>query len=575
MLYAQGAGYWHTSGERILDANNHQVRIAGISWYGFETSSQTIGGLYAEDYGTILRTVKAQGFNTVRLPFSSEMMDTPSTLLNIQFSNGRGPINTDLRGLNALQVLDRIIGAAGRTGLKVILDHHRSEAGSSAEANGLWYTPKHPEALWIADWVQLADRYLNNPTVIGFDLHNEPHATNEGGACWDCGGARDWHLAAQRAGDAVLAVNPRLLIFVEGVDVYQGDSYWWGGNLEGVLKSPVVLSHPHQLVYSAHDYGPHEAPQAWFNPATTYTSLAQVWDRHWGFISRSHLAPVWISEFGTTNDALDIRNDYPGSQGQWFASLVHYFDVNRSLGWSYWALNGEDAYGLLDPGDGPSPVNPHKQEMLASIGLSLDPPPFVSPSPARLAPSPVSPVSNGLKWVLLAGSGATFALVFGVRPSRNAGLVQGSDPHSSALRMPNPGRRRTDTSAEALWRMMSLPVPPSPRNLSALSVSNSQIDLSWTPSAGEGVTYNVYAGTSRTDVTIPAGIGVVSPSYRLERLDPGSTYYFVVRAVVHSIASASSEMASATTHPALGERAAAVLITECIGAQPTVPSASR
>ena len=32
-----GAGYWHTSGNQILDSNGNPVRIAGINWYGFET----------------------------------------------------------------------------------------------------------------------------------------------------------------------------------------------------------------------------------------------------------------------------------------------------------------------------------------------------------------------------------------------------------------------------------------------------------------------------------------------------------------------------------------------------------
>jgi aryl-phospho-beta-D-glucosidase BglC (GH1 family) len=84
------------------------------------------------------------------------------------------PINADLRGLNSLQVLDRIVAYAGSIGLKIILDHHRSEAGNSAEANGLWYTAAYPESAWIADWVALARRYAGNATVIGFDLHNEP-----------------------------------------------------------------------------------------------------------------------------------------------------------------------------------------------------------------------------------------------------------------------------------------------------------------------------------------------------------------------------------------------------------------
>ena len=30
---AQGAGYWHTSGSKIVDANGVTVRLAGINWY--------------------------------------------------------------------------------------------------------------------------------------------------------------------------------------------------------------------------------------------------------------------------------------------------------------------------------------------------------------------------------------------------------------------------------------------------------------------------------------------------------------------------------------------------------------
>ena len=44
----------------------------------------------------------------------------------------------------------------------------------------------------------LARRYLGNDTVIGFDLHNEPH----GSATWgDNNTATDWRLAAERAGE--------------------------------------------------------------------------------------------------------------------------------------------------------------------------------------------------------------------------------------------------------------------------------------------------------------------------------------------------------------------------------------
>ena len=108
---------------------------------------------------------------------------------------------------------------AGQIGLRIILDNHRSEAGSSAEANGLWYTTAYPESAWINDWNTLASRYLNNSTVIGFDLRNELHNATSGGSCWGCGTlTNDWRLAAERGGNAVQAINPKLLIFVEGTD---------------------------------------------------------------------------------------------------------------------------------------------------------------------------------------------------------------------------------------------------------------------------------------------------------------------------------------------------------------------
>jgi endoglucanase len=372
MARAQGAGYWHTSGNSIADADNRTVRIAGINWYGFETTDEVVHGLWAQDYKSILDAIKSNGYNTIRIPFSNQMVETPIVPSNISYGNSSGAINTDLKNLNSLQILDQIVGYAGTIGLRIILDNHRSEAGNSAEANGLWYTSSYPESAWIADWESLARRYLNNPTVIGFDLRNEPHNATSGGSCWDCGiTANDWHLAAERAGDAVLGVNPSLLIFVEGTDCYNGDCDWWGGNLEGVQNSPVQLSLANRLVYSAHDYGPNQYEQSWFNASTTPASLVSVWTTFWAYVSFNAIAPVWLGEFGTTNDAGDIEGTTPGSQGQWFETLVGFLHSNPQLSWTYWALNGEDSYALLDSNYDPAPVSSLKQELLAGIQFPL------------------------------------------------------------------------------------------------------------------------------------------------------------------------------------------------------------
>lgn len=368
---AQGAGYWHTSGNQILDSNNQPVRIAGVNWYGFETTDAIIHGLWAKDYKAILNTIKSNGYNVIRVPFSNQMVETNPVPTNLSFNNS-GPINTDLQGLTSLQILDKIITAAGNVGLRVILDNHRSEAGNSAESNGLWYTSSFPESNWINDWVTLTNRYLNNTTVIGMDLRNEPHNATSGGACWGCGTTtNDWSLAAERAGNAVLAVNPHLLIFVEGTDCFNGDCDWWGGNLEGVAQFPVTLKVANQLVYSAHDYGPTLFQQSWFNSTTTAATLQAHWVKDFAYIYNNKTAPIWVGEFGTGNNTTDAQDTTAGSEGQWFSNLVQFLAANPSMNWTYWALNGEDSFALLDANYDATPASATKQQLLASIQFAL------------------------------------------------------------------------------------------------------------------------------------------------------------------------------------------------------------
>lgn len=364
------SGFWHAEGSRILTASGAPVRISGVSWSGFETTNMVPGGLKLQDYRTILRGIRAAGYNTVRIPFSNQMVESPTLPKNIAFKDAAGNgMNQDLADLDSMQILDRIIDAAGQAGLKVILDDHRSEAGSSAEANGLWYTAQFPESAWIADWTALAARYKGNSTVIGFDLRNEPHNANQGGSCWSCGGATDWHLAAQRAGNAILRVNANLLIFVEGTDTVGSESDFWGGNLAGVRTAPIRLFIPGRLVYSVHVYGPAEYQQSWFNADTTPASLAALYQRHWGFISEADIAPVWIGEFGTPNNDADVSSAVPGSEGQWFQAFVAYLANHPNIGWSYWGINGDDRYGLLDASYHATPANTLKAQALASIRL--------------------------------------------------------------------------------------------------------------------------------------------------------------------------------------------------------------
>lgn len=350
-----GAGYWHTSGRQILDASGQPVRIAGINWFGFETSNHVVHGLWSRDYKSMIDQMKSLGYNTIRIPFSDDIFKAGTVPNSIDFSSGK---NADLQGLSSLGVLDRIVSYAYQDGLKVILDRHRPDSGGQS---ALWYTAAVPESTWIANLKALATRYKGQDTVVGIDLHNEPHDP----ACWGCGDtATDWRLAAQRAGNAVLGINPDLLIFVEGVQTFNGVSGWWGGNLMGVAQYPVQLSVANRVVYSAHDYATSVAQQSWFSDPSFPANMPGIWDKYWGYIFKQNIAPVWVGEFGTTlQSTVDQK---------WLAALVSYLRPTSTYGadsfhWTFWSWNPNsgDTGGILK--DDWQTVDTVKDGYLASV----------------------------------------------------------------------------------------------------------------------------------------------------------------------------------------------------------------
>jgi hypothetical protein len=204
----------------ITDATGKRLRLRGVNWFGFETDAFAPHGLSVRNYDDMLAQMADLGFNTLRLPYSNQLFDPGSVPSGIDER-----LNADLRGLAGVSLLDALVAGAWRHGLHVILDRHRPNAYAQSD---LWYTEEVPESRWIADWVMLARRYRGHPAVLGADLHNEPH----GAATWGDGNRwTDWRLAAERAGNAILAVNPDWRIFVQGVERVGGDYYWWGGNL--------------------------------------------------------------------------------------------------------------------------------------------------------------------------------------------------------------------------------------------------------------------------------------------------------------------------------------------------------
>lgn len=364
-------GFFGTSGNQIVDADGNPVKLAGVNWFGMETTRYAPDGLFARNYKDMMDQMVELGFNTIRLPFSNDALDPARMPTSIDY--GRNP---ELAGLTSLEVLDAIVDYAGEAGLRIILDNHRINAGDGAE--GIWFGNGSSEAEWIADWQGLAARYAGNPTVIGADLFNEPHLGRWGDPASP---APDfWNVAAEKAGNAIHEVNSDWLILVEGVGDYQGDFYWWGGQLEGVADFPVQLDQAGKLVYSPHAYPNSIFSQPWFSDPAFPDNLPARWTETWGFIHQQDIAPVLLGEFGSRfEDPKDLAwldrmqdylaGDFDGDGGSDLASG----ELGPSWTWWSWNPNSGDTGGILAD-DWETPIQA-KVDLLEPLMFDLDPAP--------------------------------------------------------------------------------------------------------------------------------------------------------------------------------------------------------
>ncbi|MCF3936710.1 cellulase family glycosylhydrolase [Acuticoccus sp. M5D2P5] len=322
------AGWFSTQGTDIVDSAGNVVKLTGVNWFGGETVRMGPDGLYTRNYKDMMDQMAELGFNTIRLPFSNDALQDGAMPNDINYA-----INPELEGLTALEVIDAVVAYAGEIGLRIILDNHRNAAGNGASSNGLWYGEGYTHEEWVADWEMLAERYQDNPTVVGFDLSNEPHAASWG----DGNAATDWRLAAEDAIDAIHAINPEVLVLVEGI----GGSYWWGGDLTGVGDFPIRLDQSDKLVYSPHAYPNSIYNQPWFSDPDYPNNLPGVWDANWGYIIDEGIAPVLVGEFGSKlEDPKDVA---------WFDTFIPYL-VENGLSWTFWSWNPNsgDTGGIVE-----------------------------------------------------------------------------------------------------------------------------------------------------------------------------------------------------------------------------------
>lgn len=324
--------------------------------------------------------MKRNGFNTIRVPFSTEFAEKMDT---VQPNAINYALNKDLEKKTGGQLMDAIINKCKQRNILVLLEMHRFEgAGSISE---LWYADGWPESRVIKAWEKVVTRYKKEPAVFAVDLKNEPH----GAATWGGDPKTDWASAAERMGNALHKVNPKLLVFVEGVEKTNDPNNpgWWGGSLQGVEKRPIKLNVPNKLVYSPHVYGPSVFMRPYFAKSAGFPdNMPAIWERDFGYVRGRKLGAVVIGEWGGRND--------PGSLDRvWQGALVKYMQNKQYLCNQYWWSlnpNSGDTKGLLED-DWVHPVQ-HRLDRAAqacpnptNFDRYLGPPKVVRPNSEEIA----------------------------------------------------------------------------------------------------------------------------------------------------------------------------------------------
>jgi Cellulase (glycosyl hydrolase family 5) len=178
----------------------------------------------------------SQGVRLVRLTVSWE---------RIQPVPG-GPLNTEEIGR-----LRQAVSAAGRAGLKVIVDLHNygqfalGTGGTTGVRRVLTLgTPELPVADLAEVWSGLARGLAGLPAIAGFDILNEPVNLAQHGL----DGARLWESASQLAVDAIRSTGSHTYVIVTGYGT-TSPALWGRLHPRAWIRDPL-----HRVVYEAHAY---------------------------------------------------------------------------------------------------------------------------------------------------------------------------------------------------------------------------------------------------------------------------------------------------------------------------------
>ena len=314
-----GQGYLRTDGQEIVNENGDPVLLRGMGlggWmlqegYMLQTASfanpqYQIRAKIEELIGTAdtdlfyetwlanhvrkidIDSLKAWGFNSVRLPMHYNLFTLP-----IEEEPVPGE-NTWLE--KGFELTDSLVAWCAQNEMYVILDLHAAPGGQGMDAGISDYDPTKP-SLWesvdnqkktVALWKRLAEHYVDEPWIGGYDLLNETNWSMDGNIP-----LRDLYYEIT---DSIRAVDDKHMIIIEG--------NWFANDFTN-LTPPW----DDNMVYSPHKY--------W--SINDQASIQWVLD-----IRETYDVPLYFGECGENSNT-------------WFRDAISLFE-DFNIGWAWWPM---------------------------------------------------------------------------------------------------------------------------------------------------------------------------------------------------------------------------------------------
>jgi endoglucanase len=234
-----------------------------------------------------IKFIAAAGFNTVRIPLHWNLFMTPDGTMT-----GEG-----------WALLDRVLGWVKQAGLLAIVDLHAAPGGQTGinhdDGPGyplMFYVPRDRD-LTVKLWQAIAQRYKGNPTILGYDLLNEPIAPYHDIATLN----PRLEPFFKRVTEAIRAVDPGRIVFLAAGQ--------WSSSFD-MFGAPFAPN----LAYTYHSF--------W---ASAKRDSIQ---RHLNFSERYDV-PLFLGETG------ELTDDW----NEGFRTLHEAHDI----GWSFWTYKNLDS----------------------------------------------------------------------------------------------------------------------------------------------------------------------------------------------------------------------------------------